>query len=147
MRFNPIVLVVFIVLFASSCRTQRAVYNYLEDVTDTSFRKGVFLAETRIQKSDLLYIQVYSASLDPQVDALYNIPQQMSAGGGGGSTSGGGGGQSGQGGQLGGYLVDINGNIDMPRIGAIRAEGLTKGELEAVIKTKLEGGGHLTSPG
>jgi polysaccharide biosynthesis/export protein len=137
MRSQMLVLVVFITLFVS-CRTQRAVYNYLEDVNDTSFRKGVYLAETKIQKSDLLYIQVYSSSLDPTIDALYNLPGQN----GGGTSSGGGGSQNSQ---MSGYLVDINGNIDMPRIGTIHAEGLTKGELEEVVKSKLAG--QLSNPG
>ena len=134
MRFNVVLPLVFIILFAS-CRTQRAVYNYLEDVNDTSFRKNVYLTESRIQKNDLLNIQVFSASLDPSIDALYNMPAQNNSGGGGNQTT-----------LLTGYLVDIEGNIEMPRIGTIHADGLTKSELEQVIKSKLQGGGHLTSP-
>src|SRR5688572_20104541 len=99
MRSQLLMLVLFITLFAS-CRTQRAVYNYLEDVNDTTFRKGVYLAETKIQKSDLLHIQVYSSSLDPAIDALYNLPGQTGAG----ASTGGGGSQSGQ---MNGYLVDF----------------------------------------
>ncbi|MBD0375661.1 MAG: polysaccharide biosynthesis/export family protein, partial [Flavisolibacter sp.] len=103
-------------LFIFSCGTpQRAVYNYLEDVRDTSFKKNVYIAESVIQKNDLLSIQVYSASLDPSVDALYN------------ATAGA------------GYLVDVKGNIEMPRIGTIHAEGLMKSELEDIIKEKLKG--------
>ena len=109
-------LVVFLgALFLFSCQTQRAVYNYLEDVRDTSFKKTVYIAESVIQKNDLLSIQIYSASLDPGVDALYN------------TTAGA------------GYLVDVKGNIEMPRLGTIRAEGLTKSELEEVIKARLKG--------
>jgi polysaccharide biosynthesis/export protein len=113
------------ILFAS-CRPQRAVYNYLEDVKDTSFRKNVFLAESVIQKNDLLAINITSAALDPRVDVLYN--QQFVQGVGGS-----------QAGQQGGYLVDVNGDVELPRIGKIHAEGLKKGELEAVIRSKLEG--------
>ena len=120
-------------LFAS-CRPQRAVYNYLEDVNDTAFKKNVYIAESVIQKNDLLSIQVYSAATDPLVDQLYNLPVLQS----GGMQQ-----QTG-GGQLGGYLVDVNGNIEMPRIGVMKAEGLKKSELEAIIKGKLEG--QLTRP-
>ena len=112
-----------------SCRSQRAVYNYLEDAADTSFRKSVFIAETKIQKSDLLSIQIYSASLNPTVDALYNLPVQPG---------------SAQGNQQTGYLVDVAGNIELPRIGVIHAEGRTKSELESLIKSKLQG--QLTNP-
>lgn len=109
-----------------SCRTQRAVYNYLEDVKDTSFRKSVFIAESVIQKNDLLSISITSGSLDLRVDLLYNQQGMQAAGGL-------------QGGQVGGYLVDVNGDIELPRLGKIHAEGLKKGELEAVVKSKLEG--------
>jgi polysaccharide biosynthesis/export protein len=115
-------------LLMASCRPQRAVFNYLEDVKDTSFRKSVFIAESVIQKNDLLSINITSASLDPKIDVLYNQQILQSVGGG-----------SALGGQIGGYLVDVNGNIELPRIGKIHAEGLKKSELEEVIKSKLEG--------
>ncbi len=116
-------LAALLALFFTSCRTQRAVYNYLEDVTDTSFKKNVFITEPVIQKNDLLSIQVYSASLDPTIDQLYNMRMQQGA--------------VGQNQQLMGYLVDVAGNIEMPRIGKIQAEGLTKSQLEAIIKDRL----------
>jgi len=128
MRFYSVFILGVVMIFAS-CRTQRAVYNYLEDVNDTTFRKTVYIAEPTIQKNDLLSIQVYSATLNPQADLLYNLPIQQ----GGGQNQ-----------QLMGYLVDVNGNIEMPRIGTVKAEGLKKGELEAVIKSKLAG--ELTNP-
>ncbi|WP_066406880.1 polysaccharide biosynthesis/export family protein [Flavisolibacter tropicus] len=131
MRFSSLAIILFS-LFFISCGTQRAVYNYLEDVNDSTFRKSVYIAEPSIQKNDLLSIQVYSAALDPQIDALYNMQGVQ---GGGGSA---------QGGQLGGYLVDVHGNIELPRIGSVKAEGLKKGELEAAIKERLKT--QLTNP-
>jgi polysaccharide export outer membrane protein len=115
--------------YFTSCTTQRAVYNYLEDVNDTTFRKSVFIAEPIIQKNDLLTIQIYSATTDPTIDALYNLP---GAGMQGGSGSQGGG-------QIGGYLVDVYGNVELPRVGIVKAEGLKKSELEETIKSRLEG--------
>ncbi len=118
--------VVFIAaIFTTSCRTQRAVFNYLEDVTDTSFKAGMYITEAVIQKSDLLSIQVYSASTIPGVDLLYNLPVQQQTGGA-------------QNSQMGGYLVDVAGNITLPRIGVVRAEGLKKSELEETIREKLK---------
>jgi polysaccharide biosynthesis/export protein len=128
MRF-PLIPIILLSLFFVSCGTQRAVYNYLEDVNDSTFRKNVYIAEPIIQKNDLLAIQVYSAALEPQVDALYNLQVQQ-----GGA----------QGGQVSGYLVDVHGNIEMPRIGTIKAEGLRKGELEAAVKERLKT--QLTNP-
>lgn len=125
-----LVLAVLCSLFFSSCTPQRAVYNYLEEITDTSFKRNVFIAEPIIQKNDLLSIQVYSASLDPTVDALYNsvTPQSL----------------AGQNVQFIGYLVDVAGNIEVPRIGTLQVEGLKKSELEIIIKNRLQG--VLTQP-
>ena len=129
MRF-ALVIIAISSLFFVSCRTQRAVYNYLEDVNDSSFRKTVYITEPVIQKNDLLSIRVYSAALDPQVDALYNMP---TAGGPEARTE-----------QAMGNLVDVHGNIELPRIGTIKAEGLKKSELEAIIKERLRT--QLTNP-
>jgi polysaccharide export outer membrane protein len=121
-----LVAVFAIIIFCCSCGTpKRAVYNYLEDVRDTSMRRNVFIAEPVIQKNDLISIQITSASLDATVDALYNIRVD-----GGGSIANN---------PLMGYLVDVKGNIELPRLGEIHAEGLTKSELEQLIKTKLKG--------
>ncbi len=114
-----------------SCTPQRAVFNYLEDVTDTSFRNGFYIAEPVVKPSDLLSIRVYSASVDADIDQLYNMPSQSNS-------------AAAQNSPLSGYLVDVRGNIDLPRIGVIHAQGLTKGELEDTVKQRLEG--QLTSP-
>lgn len=118
-------------LFLFSCRPQRAIQNYVEDLSDTAMRREVLIKEPLIQKNDLLHIQVYSASTRPEIDALYNLPSAQGSGGGGSS-------------QLMGVLVDQKGNLEFPRIGTIRAEGLTKSELAAVIKGRLQG--QLESP-
>ena len=131
MKFN-VILTLVCILMLNACRTERAVFNYLEDIKDTTFKKSVFITEPIIQKNDLLSIQVYSASLRPEADALYNLPMQQAGGGG-------------QGQQAGGYLVDVNGNIEMPRIGSIKVEGLKKGEVETIIKSRLQQ--ELTNPG
>lgn len=120
---RSIITLLFAALFFTSCTTQkRAVYNYLEDIADTTFKTSVFMAEPVIQKNDLLSIQIASASLDPTVDGLYNM--QMQQGGG-------------QGQQMMGYLVDIYGKIELPRIGVLYVEGLTKNMLSDLIKSKL----------
>lgn len=124
--FNIFVLAIL----AASCAPRRVLHNYLEDISDTSFRKTVVIAEPVIQKNDLLAIHITSASLDPTTDIPYNQSATSQ-----GSTMQ----------QDPGYLVDINGNVDMPRIGTVRAAGLTKRELESTIKAKLKG--VLTDPG
>ncbi len=124
MRFFSILAVICCLAFAS-CRPQRAIYNYLEDMRDTTAAKEFYVAEPMIQKNDLLSIQITSASLDPEADQLYNRRTVQ------------GGGQ--QGNQMYGYLVDQRGNLELPRLGLIHAEGLTKSQLADTIKAKLAG--------
>jgi polysaccharide biosynthesis/export protein len=121
--------IAIIVLVFSSCHPQRAVYNYLEDFTDTTSKKSFYIAEPVIQKNDQLSIQISSEALDEKIDPLFN--QQIS---GGGSIQQ----------QMYGYLVDQKGNVELPRIGVIHAEGLTKEQLANEIKNKLKG--LLTNP-
>jgi polysaccharide export outer membrane protein len=42
-----------------------------------------------------------------------------------------------------GYLVDINGYIDIPILGAIRVDGMTRLQLQDTITTLLQEGGYL----
>jgi polysaccharide export outer membrane protein len=115
---------IFVIAFlATSCRSLRVTHNYLEDIKDTSFRKTVILADPIIQKNDLLSVKISSASLDPTTDQLYNLTATSI-------------GSSNQ--QEPGYLVDVYGNIEMPRIGQLHVEGLTKTELEKTVKAKLK---------
>ena len=107
----------------SSCGTQKKIPPYyLQDATDTTIKGDIAVPELRIQKNDLLSIQVYSATTRPEIDALYNLP--TAAPGAPGQT-------------VTGFLVDGNGNIEYPRLGSIRAEGLTKQELASAIRNKL----------
>jgi polysaccharide biosynthesis/export protein len=121
MRFFSILAVICCLAFAS-CTPQRAIYNYLEDMKDTTLGKEFYIAEPVIQKNDQLSIQVYSSSLDPSVDQLYNrggVQANQQAGS--------------------GYLVDQKGNLEFPRLGVIHAEGLTKSQLADTIKMRLAG--------
>jgi polysaccharide export outer membrane protein len=92
-------------------------------MTDTTSKKSFFISEPVIQKNDQLSIQISSASLNPDVDQLYN--QQT-------------GGQMSSQYQFYGYLVDQKGNIEIPRVGVIHVEGITKDSLAAEIKTRLK---------
>jgi polysaccharide export outer membrane protein len=78
----------------------------------------------------MLSVQIYSRALDERVDALYNL-----YGGAIGNSGGGGASQN----QMFGFLVDQKGYIELPRLGVLRAEGLTKEQLANEIKEKLKG--------
>lgn len=120
-------MLVFSVYFFS-CKPQQKLPNYLERVTDTSGKgAAVVIPELRIQKNDLLSIQVYSLSTKPEIDQYYNLPLGYT---GAGSSQG-------QGASTGGFLVDGAGNIEHPRLGVFHAEGLTKQQLAAEFKKRL----------
>jgi polysaccharide export outer membrane protein len=65
------------------------------------------------------------------VDAAYNLPQVTASGGTAAPTTG--------------FLVNARGEIDYPRLGTIKAEGLTKTQLADIIKQKLQGQLELPS--
>ena len=118
---------VIAVIFFSSCKSQKA-FGYVEDFTDTSGKMQVTYPEPLIQKNDVLSILVYSDAIDQgATDAMYNA-----ANGGTGSVV------------TQGYLVDLDGNIQFPRIGKLKAEGLTKPQLSDEIKKRLTG--QLSNP-
>ncbi|RYZ27941.1 MAG: hypothetical protein EOO10_11160, partial [Chitinophagaceae bacterium] len=75
--------------------------------------------------NDLLSIKVYSLSAKPEVDAMYNLPEQTVAGS--SSTS-----------STAGFLVDNKGNIEYPRLGTIHVEGLKKNEVAQIVKARLD---------
>jgi polysaccharide export outer membrane protein len=93
--------------------------NYLENIDDTLILGNTAALEARIKKNDMLSIRVYSMSIDPATDLPYNLPET------GGQTN------------TSGFLVDRNGNIEYPRVGTLKAEGLSKEELAEVIRQRL----------
>lgn len=124
MKFIRFVLFLAFPFYFISCGTQQKMPNYLQNVTDTTGKGDVKIPELTIQKNDLLSIQVYSASTKPEIsDAPFNLP---ASGGTEGASAG-----------PGGFLVDVNGNIEYPRLGLIQAEGLTKLQLAEIIKRKI----------
>jgi len=130
MRSSTFLSALILLIGFSSCIGQRKLQrpNYLENAGDTTGKELVSFPEPIIQKNDLLSIQIYSASIRPEVDAPYNLPQ---------TTATGANAQT-------GFLVNARGEIDYPRIGIIKAEGLTKTQLADLIKERLQG--QLTDP-
>lgn len=128
MRFFSLLCFLWIIVICS-CNTQKATTNnYLQRNTDTSGKNIIANKPPVIQKGDLLSIKVFSYAngLDPQADAPYNLPEQTGAGG------------------AAGFLVDGRGIIEYPRLGELQVEGLTREELAALIKSRLDT--ELTNP-
>lgn len=124
-----------IVLYASSCTTQRATtQNYLEKVNDTIGRTIVNIEPPVVQKGDLLSIKIFSKAngLDPRPDAAYNLQEAGAAGGGNAAA--------------GGFMVDQNGNIEYPQLGTLHLEGLSREQVAGLIKSKIEEDTLLREP-
>lgn len=45
-----------------------------------------------------------------------------------------------------GYLVDVNGDLQFPTLGKIHVKGLTRLQLQEIIKNKLIAGGYMNDP-
>lgn len=122
MKFTRILLLLSFPFYFFSCKTQQKLPYYLDTIHDTTGKGSYVIPELRIQKGDLLSIQINSLSTKPEIDQLYNLPV-VSVSPGTASPSG--------------YLVDYSGNIEHHRLGQIHAEGMTKQELAAEIKKRL----------
>ena len=119
MKFTRFLLLLAFPLYFISCKPLQKIPNYLEHVNDSTGKGMVKVADLKIQKNDLLSVQIFSLSTKPEVsDAIYNQPVTSTG--------------------VAGYLVDNNGNIEHHRLGTIHAEGLTKNELAAEIKKRLK---------
>lgn len=121
MKFTRFTLLFAIPVWLFACKPTQKIPNYLENITDSSGKGEVKTPDLKIQKNDLLSIQIISLSLNPEKsDVPFNQPSV------GGADAG-----------APGYLVDNDGNIIHHRLGLIHAEGLTKNELAAEIKKRL----------
>lgn len=82
-----------------------------------------------IQKNDLLSVIV--GSLNAEASELFNATNQLTTtstnyGGGGGSSA-----------QSFGYLVDVDGNIELPLVGKVKLEGLQNNQAADTLRKKL----------
>jgi len=127
MKFTRFLALLAIPFYFVSCKPQQKLPNYLEDFSNSTEATAVKIPELKIQKGDLLSIQIYSLATDPAVDQYWNLPMQYT---GVGPTLG-------QGTTSGGFLVSMSGDIEHFRLGTIHAEGLTKQQLVAEIKKRL----------
>jgi polysaccharide biosynthesis/export protein len=101
---------------------------YFNEGLDTTKLNKYILVEPIIQKGDLLQITISSRS--SSTNQLFS--QNYSSGASSATTGGGGGGASNPGNT--GYLVDITtGDINLPLLGKIQADGMTKLQLEQEI--------------
>ena len=112
-------------LMISSCISTRTV-TYFDQLRDSSFTVKNLPPDPLIQKNDILYISVSSVDIPNSLQFNFsNVPSTQ------GTTN------NGVANAV-GYLVDDGGNIIFPKLGRIKAAGLTKGELSEFLRKKLE---------
>ncbi len=120
------VFVCFVLL--SSCHSTKQVgKDYLYFQTERDNIGIIPMKERIIQVNDILNIQVISKTLNQQEAALFNMPAASINEN--GNTS--------AGVSNIGYVVGINGDIEFPIIGTLKAAGLTRVQLQDVLVSKL----------
>lgn len=107
----------------TSCVTPRRV-NYLQDMTHGSQIELEGRFEARIAPYDNLSIVVSTAQPSQDMAQPFNVVRDGK----------------------GGYLVDIDGNIDFPVLGKLHVAGLTRLQLQDTITRLLDKGGYLDDP-
>lgn len=128
--------VYFILMTLISCKSYRDLTFFAEESDGEAklYHKIEKPQEYIIKKNDNLYVSILS--LNPELNAIYNpaVPANAGVGGTGGGTSTNYGSPESQ--YLNGYMVNQDGFIELPIMGAIHVDGLTLAEAEAKIKLK-----------
>ncbi|HWV70261.1 MAG TPA: polysaccharide biosynthesis/export family protein [Pseudosphingobacterium sp.] len=127
--FPVVVLITVICIGLVGCDTAKKIpyFQNLPDSTDTTVSQSAF-AEPKIQSDDILSIIIQT--VDPGASASVNQEgiKGIAAGGQ----------------QISGFLVDKNGEVELPIIGAVKLMGLTTYEARKVIKEKASK--HFVNP-
>lgn len=128
-------LIFFIIVMTISCvNTKNAIY--FNNTPDAVIASTIESEEPVIHKNDLLSISI--SSLSPEASLLFNSPNVEATSG--SATS------NGVTAKATGYLVDKEGNIQMPILGNIKAEGLKKNDLKNLIAKSLSDRKLLIDP-
>ena len=117
-----------IALFSVSCVTPRRV-NYLQDMTQGSQIQIENRFEAAIAPYDELSIIVSTSSSKKELATPFNLGNST-------NTSS----------NNSRYLVDVNGDIQMPIIGNLHVAGLTRLRLQDTLAAMLKNGGYIDEP-
>ena len=118
---------VLLSLLTSCVTTKKTIYFENKDEINTALSKTLY--DAKIMPKDILKIQVFS--MTPGIVEPFNLLKSTQASSTMNSSS------TNQGATVYDYLVDNEGNVDMPIIGTVHLGGLTKNEAEQLIKSKI----------
>ncbi len=127
------ILLLNVLFLMSSCTSYREI-TYLQNIPDGYQQMGGDNYEIRIRPDDMVGIMVNSK--DPELAQMFNLPVVSFQSG--AITTGNN--------RVLGYLVDKEGNINFPQLGAIKIEGMTRSELTNYIKDELISKGYINDP-
>ena len=127
-KFLWVVMLAFVAAMTTSCITPQKV-RYLQDMEQKRVVALNRKFEAVISPSDQLSIIVNHDNQDSEMTNPFN-----NSGGGGAGTMGY------------GYLVDVNGNIEMPVLGQLHVAGLTRLQLIDTIKRRLQEESFMSKP-
>ncbi|MFN8250466.1 MAG: polysaccharide biosynthesis/export family protein [Ferruginibacter sp.] len=116
-------LIASVMLFAS-CATQKKIA-YFENSHDTTYRKNVGMVEAPYQQGDLVDVVITSRSRE--ASAEYNKTVNADA-------------------KSAGYLINTDGNIEIPSLGVVKAAGYTKKQLKENITSLIVSKKVLVDP-
>jgi len=116
----------------ASCATPKNIW-YLQDMKSNSQIEIENKFEAKISKYDELRIIV--SCYDEELAKPFNVMNSNNAV----YNSGGNNGRN-------GYLVDVNGNIQFPILGELHVEGMTRLQLQDMIRDMLITGKHIEDP-
>ena len=122
----------FCLMLTLGCKSSEELnreFLYFQNNIDTV--RSIKINEPVILPNDILTIQVFIKSLNQDQALPFNLPSSGASGGSGPSAG------AGKTGDLAGYLVELDGTIEMPIIGVVKVAGLTKTQLQVVLKEKL----------
>jgi polysaccharide export outer membrane protein len=117
----PLILICLTAALVTSCSNAKKIV-YFNNVPDTSFKGTKVPRQSPIQPNDILSITISSANAEasqPFNLQNNNISRATTV--------------TGSNNESGGYLVNADGTIDLPILGAVQAAGLTKEELKTKI--------------
>lgn len=121
----------------ASCTSYKKV-PYLQNSSEIDTTIVLELPDMRIQPKDMLTITVSSEMPEAAIPFNLTVPTPMSAANNGGKSS-----LTSQP-VLQTYLVDNEGYIEFPTLGRLKVYGMTKGEVEEMIKEKIKS--NFTTP-
>lgn len=122
---NKLILLILFIFLISSCRTQKDVL-YFQNLAQVIQQSDEIYDDPKIQTGDALSILV--STYNPELAEPFNLKPPVGSGSSGGATS-----------ELSplAYVVNSDGEIEMPALGTIHVAGRTRKELAAYLREEI----------